>query len=158
MNELYTWVSQQHQGLRTFKTFQQKLESLSRDEPEQRGLYRLLSNLVGGYIEAFDEEPLPVEVAERPSSPAGTVGESRSTSELGSPPCRHQSCCVIRSVALTLKAREAARLFDLGLGFTCQRLSLAAGKQTRSCWVFGKRGCPNELALARADEVIGRCG
>src|SRR5262252_7250684 len=65
MNELYTWVSQQHHGLRTFKTFQQKLESLSRDEPEQRGLYRLLSNVVGGYIEAFDEEPLPVEVADK---------------------------------------------------------------------------------------------
>ena len=65
MNELYTWVSQQHHGLRTFKTFQQKLERLSRDEPEQRGLYRLLSNIVGGYIEAFDEEPLPVEVADQ---------------------------------------------------------------------------------------------
>ena len=64
MNELYTWVSQQHHGLRTFKTFQQKLESLSRDEPEQRGLYLLLSNVVGGDIEAFDEEPLPVEVAD----------------------------------------------------------------------------------------------
>jgi len=65
MNELYAWVSQQHHGLRTFKTFQQKLESLSRDEPEQRGLYRLLSNIVGGYIEAFDEEPLPVDVADQ---------------------------------------------------------------------------------------------
>jgi hypothetical protein len=60
MNELYTWVSQQHHGLRTFKIFQQKREKLSRDELEQRGLYRLLSNVVGGYIEAFDEEPLPV--------------------------------------------------------------------------------------------------
>jgi hypothetical protein len=65
MNELYAWLSQQHHGLLTFKTFQQKLDDLSRDEPEQRGLYRLLSNLAGGYIEAFDEEPLPVEVAER---------------------------------------------------------------------------------------------
>lgn len=65
MNELYTWVSQQHHGLRTFKTLQQKLDSLSKDEPEQRGLYRLLSNVVGGYIEAFDEEPLPAEVADR---------------------------------------------------------------------------------------------
>jgi len=64
MNDLYTWVSQQHHGLRTFKTFQQKIESLSRDEPEQAGLYRLLSNLVGGYVEAFDEEPVPVEVAD----------------------------------------------------------------------------------------------
>jgi len=64
MNEIYRWVSQQHHGLRTFKNFQQKLESLSRDEPEQAGLYRLLSNLVGGYVEAFDEEPVPVEVAD----------------------------------------------------------------------------------------------
>ena len=65
MNELYTWFSYQHHGLRTFETFQQKLESLSTEEPDQRGLYRLLSNLVGRYIEAFDEEPLPVSVADR---------------------------------------------------------------------------------------------
>jgi hypothetical protein len=65
MNDLYTWFSHQHHGLRTFRNFQQKLESLSRDEPEQRGLYRLLSGLVGGYIETFDEEPLPVAVADR---------------------------------------------------------------------------------------------
>ncbi len=65
MNELHTWFSQQHHGLRTFQTFQQKLESLSKSEPEQRGLYRLLSDLADGYIAAFDEEPLPVEVADR---------------------------------------------------------------------------------------------
>jgi hypothetical protein len=51
--------------LRAFRNFQQELESLSRDEPEQRGLYRLLSGLVGSYIEMFDEEPLPVAVADR---------------------------------------------------------------------------------------------
>ena len=65
MNELYMWFSYQHHGLRTFETFQQKLESLSTEEPDQRGLYRLLSNLVGRYIEAFDESPLPVSVADR---------------------------------------------------------------------------------------------
>jgi hypothetical protein len=65
MNDLYTWFSHQHHGLRAFRDFQQKLESLSRDEPEQRGLYRLLSGLVGSYIETFDEEPLPVAVADR---------------------------------------------------------------------------------------------
>ena len=65
MNDLYTWFSRQHHGLRAFRNFQQKLESLSRDEPEQRGLYRLLSGLVGSYIETFDEEPLPVAVADR---------------------------------------------------------------------------------------------
>ena len=65
MNELYTWFTYQHHGLRTFETFQQKLESLSTEDPDQQGLYRLLSNLVGRYIEAFDEEPLPVSVADR---------------------------------------------------------------------------------------------
>ncbi|MBW7973978.1 hypothetical protein [Bradyrhizobium sp. BR 10289] len=64
MNDLHTWLSQQHHGLRTFKTFQQKLETLGRDDPAQRGLCRLLSGLVGSYVEAFDEAPLPVEVAD----------------------------------------------------------------------------------------------
>jgi hypothetical protein len=65
MNDLHAWLSQQHHGLRTYRTFQQKLATLSRDEPGQRALCRLLSSLVGGYIEAFDEEPLPVAVADR---------------------------------------------------------------------------------------------
>jgi hypothetical protein len=65
MNELYTWFSHQHHGLRTFRTFQQKLENLSTEEPGHRGLYRLLSNLVGRYVDAFDEEPLPISVADR---------------------------------------------------------------------------------------------
>jgi hypothetical protein len=55
MNELHMWFSYQHHGLRTFESFQQKLESLSTEEPDQRGLYRLLSNLVSRYIKAFDE-------------------------------------------------------------------------------------------------------
>src|SRR5215475_13621969 len=65
MNDLHTWFSHEHHGLRAFRNLQQKLESLSRDEPEQRGLYQLLSHLVGDYVEAFDEEPLPVAVADR---------------------------------------------------------------------------------------------
>ena len=43
----------QHHGLRTFQIFQQKLATLSGDEPEQRALCRLLTYLVGSYIEAF---------------------------------------------------------------------------------------------------------
>ena len=65
MNDLYTWFAHQHHGLRAFRDFKQKLEKLSRDEPEQRGLYQLLGNLVGSYIEAFDEEPLPVATADQ---------------------------------------------------------------------------------------------
>src|SRR3979490_3043129 len=66
MNDLHAWLSQQHHGFRAFPTFQQKLATLSRDEPGQRALCRLLSSLVGGYLEAFDEEPLPVAIAGRP--------------------------------------------------------------------------------------------
>lgn len=50
--------------VQTFRIFQQKLETLGRDDPDQRGLCRLLSGLVDGYVEAFDEAPLPVEVAD----------------------------------------------------------------------------------------------
>lgn len=63
MNDLHAWLSQQHHGLRTFQIFQQKLETLGQDAPEQRGLCRLLSGLVGSYVETFDEAPLPVEIA-----------------------------------------------------------------------------------------------
>src|SRR5262245_14985743 len=68
MNELHSWLSQQHHGLRTFKNFQEKLEILSRREPAQQGLCALLNRLVGGYIEAYDEAPLPVAVADRAHS------------------------------------------------------------------------------------------
>ena len=64
MNDLHAWLSQQHHGLRTFQTFQHKLEMLGRSDPAQRGLCRLLSGIVGNYIEAFDESPLPVDTAE----------------------------------------------------------------------------------------------
>ncbi|WP_342727235.1 hypothetical protein AAFG07_10695 [Bradyrhizobium sp. B097] len=63
--DLHTWLSQQPHGLRTYRTLQDKLETLSQHQPEQRAMCRLLSGLVGNYIEAFDEEPLPVAVADR---------------------------------------------------------------------------------------------
>jgi hypothetical protein len=65
MNDLHAWLLQQHHGLRTFQIFQQKLVAFSRNEPGQLALCRLLSYLVGSCIEAFDEEPLPVAVADR---------------------------------------------------------------------------------------------
>jgi hypothetical protein len=65
MNDLHAWLSQQHHGLRTFRIFRQKLATLCGDEPEQRALCRLLTYLVGSHIEAFDEQPLPVVVADR---------------------------------------------------------------------------------------------
>jgi hypothetical protein len=65
MNDLHSWLSQQHHGLRTFKNFQQQLDLLSRSDPAQQGLCALLGRLVGGYVEIYDEAPLPVAVADR---------------------------------------------------------------------------------------------
>ncbi len=64
MNDLSTWFEQQHHGLHTFRSFQQKLSDLSRQAPEHRALCQLLSNLVTPYIDVYDEAPLPAEEAE----------------------------------------------------------------------------------------------
>ena len=65
MNNLHTWLSQQHHGLRTFRAFQQKLDDLGNRDPGQRAVCRLLNGIVGSYVDTFDEEPLPVAVADR---------------------------------------------------------------------------------------------
>ena len=64
MNDLSTWLSQQHHGLRTFRAFQQKLDEIGTDDPDQRALCRLLNAIVGSYVDAYDEEPLPVTIAD----------------------------------------------------------------------------------------------
>jgi hypothetical protein len=63
-NDLHNWLSRRHHGLRTFRDFQQQLDILSRSAPEQRALCRLLSGIVGSYLDAFDEAPLPVAIAD----------------------------------------------------------------------------------------------
>jgi hypothetical protein len=65
VNELYSWLSGQHPGLKTFKTLQFKLSELAGDHPEQRALCRLLHGIVGSYVEEFDEAPLPSAIADR---------------------------------------------------------------------------------------------
>lgn len=64
MNELYSWLADRHHGLRTFKSFQVELERLAQHQPAQRGLCRLLTQLVDSYVETFDEAPLPIEIAD----------------------------------------------------------------------------------------------
>jgi hypothetical protein len=65
MNDLYDWLSRQHHGLRTFRLFRAKLADLSEREPDKMALYTLLSQLAGRYIEALDESPVPVAIADR---------------------------------------------------------------------------------------------
>jgi hypothetical protein len=65
MNDLSTWFEQQHHGLHTFRSLQQKLSDLSRRAPEHSALCQLLSHLVTPYIDAYDEAPLPAADADR---------------------------------------------------------------------------------------------
>jgi hypothetical protein len=64
-SELYFWLSSQHPGLRTFKNLQLRLARLAADVPEQRAMCRLLDGIIGSYVEAFDEAPLPTATADR---------------------------------------------------------------------------------------------
>ena len=63
MTDLRDWLNGQHPGLRTYKSFREKALELCATDAEHRALYRLLANLAGHYITAFDEEPLPTDVA-----------------------------------------------------------------------------------------------
>ena len=65
MGELHDWLLGQHPGLQTYKSFQNKALELASSDGEHRALYRLLASMVGRYIDSFDEEPLPVDVAKQ---------------------------------------------------------------------------------------------
>jgi hypothetical protein len=64
MGELYDWLTGQHPGLKTFKTFQQKAIDRAAGDAHHRALYRLLAELAGEYIARYDGEPVPVDVAD----------------------------------------------------------------------------------------------
>lgn len=63
MTDLRNWLAGQHPGLRTYKSFRDKALELCATDEQHRALYRLLANLAAHYVAAFDEEPLPVDVA-----------------------------------------------------------------------------------------------
>jgi hypothetical protein len=63
--ELYSWLSSQHPGLRTFKILQDKLALLAADHPEQRAMCRLLYGIIKRYVDEFDEAPQPTATADR---------------------------------------------------------------------------------------------
>lgn len=65
MGQLHEWLLSQHPGLRTYRSFQQKALELASSDAKHLALYRLFASMVGRYIESFDEEPLPVDVAKQ---------------------------------------------------------------------------------------------
>ena len=61
MSELHSWLK--HHGLQTYKSLKQKLIGRTSANPEHAALYRLLAWMIDPYVDSFDEEPLPVDVA-----------------------------------------------------------------------------------------------
>lgn len=63
MNELLNWLQQQKGSLRTYVEFQDRALALRADAPEQAALLRLLADLAGRFVEAYDRQPLSAEIA-----------------------------------------------------------------------------------------------
>lgn len=65
MSTLHSWLSVQHPGLRTYRTFQERTLELARSDEQHTAFYKLLSTMVAPFIRSFDEEPLPVDLANK---------------------------------------------------------------------------------------------
>lgn len=85
MSELHDWLVGQHPGLRTYDSLQHKALRLASSDAEHGALYRLLAGLAGRYVESFDEEPLPADVAQQAYQRLlATVGDAERS--LSAPP------------------------------------------------------------------------
>jgi len=64
VEELAQWLKSQHKGLRTYKTFQQRVLDLGTQDRDHYALYYLLGTLVGRFVDAYDESPLTLDVTD----------------------------------------------------------------------------------------------
>lgn len=65
MKELLDWLRLQKGALLTYREFQRRGLALLADHPEQAALARLLVDLAGRFADAYDGEPLAINVAEQ---------------------------------------------------------------------------------------------
>lgn len=64
MEELAQWLKSQHKGLRTYKTFQQKVLEFGLKNRRQYALCYLLATLAGRFVEAYDERPMTLDITD----------------------------------------------------------------------------------------------
>lgn len=64
MSELHNWLAAQHPGLRTYKAFKERASALAAADQEHRAFYKLLSTMVEPFIDTYNGEALPTELAE----------------------------------------------------------------------------------------------
>ncbi|MDB5598648.1 MAG: hypothetical protein JWN71_692 [Xanthobacteraceae bacterium] len=65
MDELVNWLTTQHNGLRTYRAFEQKVLQLAENDPQHLVVFFLLAAHVRTFVDAFDEEPLPSDIADQ---------------------------------------------------------------------------------------------
>ncbi len=64
MEELAQWLKTQHKGLRTYKTFHQKVLELGARHKQQYALYYLLAMLVWRFVDSYEDSPLTLDVTD----------------------------------------------------------------------------------------------
>ena len=65
MDELLEWLRSQHSGVNTYVGFRKRSLALRTGEPESAAAARLLADIAGQLIDAYDAQPFPVDVADR---------------------------------------------------------------------------------------------
>ncbi len=64
MDGLVSWLKQQHKGLQTYQTFQQKVLDAGSKHRDDYALYYLLATLVGRFVSIYEETPLTLSIAD----------------------------------------------------------------------------------------------
>lgn len=65
MDELLEWLRNQHSGVNTYVEFRKRSLALRTGEPESAAAARLLADMAGRLVDAYDAQPFPVDVANR---------------------------------------------------------------------------------------------
>jgi hypothetical protein len=64
VEELAEWLKSQHKGLRTYKTFQQKVLEVGAKHRDHYALCYLLAMLAGRFSDTYEETPLTLDVTD----------------------------------------------------------------------------------------------
>lgn len=100
MSELHDWLAAQHPGLRTYKAFKERTSAMAVSDREHRAFYKLLSTMVDPFIDTYNGEALPSELAEVTFRRLLRVVEDAETKITLSPDIRMNALNEIASIEL----------------------------------------------------------
>ena len=98
MNELLDWLRLQKGGVGTYTQFCQKALALRASQPEHAALARRLADLAGRFADAYEGEPLPLDVAERALNRLTRLVER--AVRVNSLACRNEQVALLNEIGL----------------------------------------------------------